>query len=90
MVTLLSARHRWFTDGQVVSGVGGQYNFVAMAHSLPDAHSILALRSTAKGGVATSNILWNYGHTTIAPFASRTTASRTCVGVRIRRWLPPC
>ena len=33
-------------DGRVVSGVGGQYNFVAMAHSLPDARSILTLRST--------------------------------------------
>lgn len=53
-------------DGRVVSGVGGQYNFVAMAHALPDARSILALRSTrAKNGVVTSNIVWNYGHTTI-------------------------
>ena len=67
MVTLLGAAvSDGLADGQVVSGVGGQYNFVAMAHSLPDAHSILALRSTReKRGVATSNILWNYGHTTI-------------------------
>jgi hypothetical protein len=50
----------------VISGVGGQYNFVAMAHSLPEARSILSLRSTReKNGVITSNILWNYGHTTI-------------------------
>jgi acyl-CoA hydrolase len=33
-------------DGRVVSGVGGQYNFVAMAHALPDARSILMLRAS--------------------------------------------
>ncbi len=27
-------------DGRVVSGVGGQYNFVAMAQELPDGHSL--------------------------------------------------
>jgi len=53
-------------NGQVVSGVGGQYNFVSMAHALPDGRSILMLRSTrSKGGVPTSNIVWNYGHCTI-------------------------
>ena len=35
-------------DGRVVSGVGGQYNFVAMAHALPQARSILCLRSTRR------------------------------------------
>jgi acyl-CoA hydrolase len=67
MVTLLGAAvSDGLADGQVVSGVGGQYNFVAMAHSLPEARSILALRSTRdKNGAITSNILWNYGHTTI-------------------------
>ena len=51
---------------QVVSGVGGQYNFVAMAHALPGARSILMLRSTrSKAGRVSSNIVWNYGHTTI-------------------------
>lgn len=50
-------------DGRVVSGVGGQYNFVAMAHALPHARSVLLLRATrGEGG---SNIRWNYGHTTI-------------------------
>jgi hypothetical protein len=50
----------------VVSGVGGQYNFVAMAHALPDARSILMLRASreANGHVRTS-IPWNYPHTTI-------------------------
>ena len=53
-------------DGQVVSGVGGQYNFVAMAHALPEAHSILLVRSTrSKHGRTTSNLVWNYGHQTI-------------------------
>ncbi|MDT7835112.1 acetyl-CoA hydrolase/transferase C-terminal domain-containing protein [Aquabacterium sp. OR-4] len=67
MVTLLgAAASDGLESGQVVSGVGGQYNFVAMAHALPDARSILMLRATHshKDGVK-SSILWNYGHTTI-------------------------
>jgi len=53
-------------DGRVVSGVGGQYNFVAQSFALEDARSIIMLRATRNvGGHATSNILWNYGHTTI-------------------------
>ena len=53
-------------DGRVVSGVGGQYNFVAMAHALPDGRSALLLRATRDAdGAAQSNIRWNYGHTTI-------------------------
>nr|MDJ0857156.1 acetyl-CoA hydrolase/transferase C-terminal domain-containing protein [Desulfobacterales bacterium] len=53
-------------DGRVVSGVGGQYNFVAMAHELPGARSILMLRSTrSKQGKTSSNILGRYGHITI-------------------------
>jgi acyl-CoA hydrolase len=53
-------------DGRVVSGVGGQYNFVAMAHALPEARAILCLRSTRTAhGATTSNVLWSYGHTTI-------------------------
>ena len=53
-------------DGRVVSGVGGQYNFVAMAHALPGAHSILCVRATrTKNGVTRSNIVSNYGTDTI-------------------------
>jgi len=53
-------------NGQVVSGVGGQYNFVAMAHALPGARSILCLRSTrTTRGSTTSNIVWNYEYITI-------------------------
>ena len=53
-------------DGRVVSGVGGQYNFVAMAHELDRARSILLLRSTREAaGRVESNIVFNYGHVTI-------------------------
>lgn len=53
-------------DGRVVSGVGGQYNFVAMAHELPDGRSVLSLRSTRKSrGEVVSNIVFSYGHCTI-------------------------
>lgn len=50
-----------------VSGVGGQYNFVAMAHELPDARSILQLRSWRinKKGLPESNIVFAYGNCTI-------------------------
>ncbi len=53
-------------DGAVVSGVGGQYNFVAMAHELPDGRSIMLLRAVRDGphGLE-SNIRWNYGQTTL-------------------------
>jgi len=53
-------------DGRVLSGVGGQYNFVAMAHALDDGRSILMIRSTRQaGGKVQSNIRWSYGSTTI-------------------------
>ncbi len=67
MVTLLGAAVSDALDsGQVVSGVGGQYNFVAMAHALPDARSILCVRaSRTRHGHTTSNIIWNYAHQTI-------------------------
>ncbi|MFT3897939.1 MAG: acetyl-CoA hydrolase/transferase C-terminal domain-containing protein [Thermomonas sp.] len=53
-------------DGHVVSGVGGQYNFVAMAHELRDGRSALLLRAfRGEGGDAVSNIRWNYGSNTI-------------------------
>jgi acyl-CoA hydrolase len=67
MVTLLGAAvSDALEDGQVVSGVGGQYNFVAMAHAIPDARSILMLRATHdnRDGLS-SSIVWNYGNVTI-------------------------
>jgi hypothetical protein len=52
--------------GQMVSGVGGQYNFVSQAHALPGGRSILMARSTrTKGREVQSNIVWSYGHITI-------------------------
>jgi acyl-CoA hydrolase len=53
-------------SGLVVSGVGGQYNFVAQAFALEDARSIICVNATRGSGKNTaSNILWSYGHTTI-------------------------
>lgn len=53
-------------DHQVVSGVGGQYNFVAMAHAMDDGRSALMLRA-ARGNDDNrrSNIVWEYPHVTI-------------------------
>ncbi|MDI3469957.1 MAG: Acetyl-CoA hydrolase/transferase family protein [Pseudolabrys sp.] len=53
-------------DGRVISGVGGQYNFVAQAFALEGARAVMILRaSRASGGKAQSNIRWSYGHVTI-------------------------
>ena len=53
-------------DGTVVSGVGGQYNFVAMAHALREGRSVLMFRATRQAGAnLRSSVLWNYGHVTI-------------------------
>ncbi|HAO32219.1 MAG TPA: acetyl-CoA hydrolase [Candidatus Competibacteraceae bacterium] len=67
MVTLMGAAvSDGLESGVVISGVGGQYNFVAMAHELPEARSILLLRSTRESGrKPSSNIVWSYGHITI-------------------------
>ncbi len=67
MMTALGAAVSDALDsGQVVSGVGGQHDFVTMAHELPEARSILLVRATRTShGRLTSNIVWNYGHTTI-------------------------
>jgi acyl-CoA hydrolase len=53
-------------DGRVLSGVGGQYNFVTMAHALEDGRSILLIRSTREErGTVQSNIRETYGSITI-------------------------
>ena len=53
-------------DGRVVSGVGGQYNFVDMSNALDGARSVLMFRAVREeAGSAASNVRWNYGHTTI-------------------------
>ena len=67
IVTLLgAAASDALESGQVVSGVGGQYNFVAMSHALPDARLVMMLRATHdnRNGLK-SSIVWNYGHVTI-------------------------
>ena len=53
-------------NNQVVSGVGGQYNFVSMAQALEDSRSILMLRSIHQGkNGPESNIVWKYTYCTI-------------------------
>lgn len=67
MVTLTGAVvSDMLESGKVVSGVGGQYNFVSMAHALADGRGALMIRSTrGEGAEAVSNIVFNYGHTTV-------------------------
>jgi Acetyl-CoA hydrolase/transferase C-terminal domain len=67
MATLMGAAiSDGLEDGQVVSGVGGQYNFVAQAFALRGARSILTVEATRQAGAkAQSNIRWAYGHQTI-------------------------
>ena len=53
-------------DGRIVSGVGGQYNFIAQGFALEGARSAILLPATRTAkGKAQSNIRWRYGHTTI-------------------------
>ncbi|RTL76922.1 MAG: acetyl-CoA hydrolase [Bradyrhizobiaceae bacterium] len=67
MVTLLGdAISDGLSNGQMVSGVGGQYNFVAQSFALDGARSILTLEATRHNGKRLeSNIRWSYDHTTI-------------------------
>jgi acyl-CoA hydrolase len=67
MATLLGAVvSDGLDNGLVVSGVGGQYNFVAQAFALEDARSIICVNATRGYGAKTlSNIRWSYGHLTI-------------------------
>lgn len=53
-------------DGRVVSGVGGQYNFVAQAHQLDGGRSVLMLRAVRdSAGRQQGNIVLDYAHCTI-------------------------
>ncbi|MEO6065538.1 MAG: acetyl-CoA hydrolase/transferase C-terminal domain-containing protein [Lysobacterales bacterium] len=66
MTALGAAASDALDDGRVVSGVGGQYNFVAMAHALHDARSVIMFRAIRDAGAGTeSSLRWSYGHTTI-------------------------
>lgn len=67
MTTLMGAHVSDATEeGAVVSGVGGQFNFVSQAQELPDGHSIIMMRSvrTSRGELS-SNIIDHYGHITV-------------------------
>jgi Acetyl-CoA hydrolase/transferase C-terminal domain len=67
MATLMGAAiSDGLENGQVVSGVGGQYNFVAQAFALQGARSILTVEAVRPAGFNTeSNIRWSYSHETI-------------------------
>jgi len=53
-------------DGRVVSGVGGQHDFVEQAFALEGARSILTVKATRKSrGKLTSNIRFSLPHITI-------------------------
>ena len=67
MATLMGAAvSDGLENGQVVSGVGGQYNFVAQAFALAGARSVLTLEAARQAGARPqSNIRWSYGHETI-------------------------
>jgi acyl-CoA hydrolase len=67
MVTLLGATvSDALADGRVVSGVGGQYNFVAQAFALEGARSIITLNAARlTHGRRESRPVWSYGHTTL-------------------------
>ena len=53
-------------SGKVVSGVGGQYDFVRQSFALKNARSVIMINAVRNSqGVETSNIVWSYGHTTI-------------------------
>lgn len=53
-------------SGKVVSGVGGQYDFVRQSFALKGARSIIMINALwISRGEVSSNVVWSYGHTTI-------------------------
>lgn len=53
-------------DGRVISGVGGQHDFVTQAHDLEGARSVMVARATRReSGKVRSNIVWKHGHPTV-------------------------
>ncbi|MCO6187729.1 acetyl-CoA hydrolase/transferase C-terminal domain-containing protein [Rhizobium sp. L1K21] len=53
-------------DGQVVSGIGGQFNFVEQAFALKDGRAIITINATREsGGKTVSNIKWNYEYLSV-------------------------
>ncbi len=66
-VTLMGAVASYqLEDGRVVSGIGGQFNFVNMAQELEGGRSIICCKSTrGSGKKLKSTIRFSYGHTSI-------------------------
>ena len=95
-VTLLGAAvSDQVADGQVVSGVGGQFDFVSMAHQLPEGRSILLLRATrGSGKKLESNLVWEYPtppcRGICAMSTSPSTASPICAAGPIANVSPRC
>lgn len=53
-------------DGQVVSGVGGQFDFVSQAFALRDGRSVIVLNAVREsGGETVSNIRWSFPTETV-------------------------
>jgi len=66
MTLLGAAVSDQLADARIISGVGGQYNFVAMGHALAQSRSILMLRSVRESATGLeSNIVWEYPQQTI-------------------------
>lgn len=67
MATLLGAIvSDGLEDGRVVSGVGGQHDFVTQSFALAGARSVIALPATREaGGRPVSNIRWSYANQTL-------------------------
>lgn len=52
--------------GLIVSGVGGQFNFIEQAFALQDARAIITLPATREtNGKVMSNIVWQHPHETV-------------------------
>jgi acyl-CoA hydrolase len=89
MVTLLGAVvSDGLEDGRVVSGVGGQYNFVAQAFALEGARSVItldAVRGAGRKAVRTScgPTATARSRATCATSSSPSTASPTCAAAPI-------
>lgn len=66
-VTLLGGVVSDITDGaQVVSGIGGQFNFIEQAFALDGARAILTLPATRRTkGQTVSNIVWAHPHESV-------------------------
>jgi hypothetical protein len=72
-------------DGREVSGVGGQFDFIAQAFSLPDARAVTTLAATRDSkGETGSNIVWEAAHET-APRQFRDIVA-TEYGIADLRW----